>query len=250
MIEPQQMIYAGAILFLSGLVQSIVGFGFALLALPSLLFIGMSLPESVATCLIGGMVQRLFLFPTLRGFVDWRAIRPIILSGLAAIPFGTLVMRGVANLPPSAVRQVIGIIIILCLMLQWFGKVQPRESVHKGWAYLAGIASGLLTGFANIGGPPIVLWILAHRFPQEKMRATCLFIFLAFTPFQIVILPIVFGKEALSAFGGALLLVPLVLAGSWVGLRLGSRLSASHVRWGMQALLLIIAVTALAKGFI
>ena len=248
-LDLQHLLFAGAILFSAGLLQSIVGFGFSLFAIPSLLFIGMTLPQAVATCLIGGFSQRIFLFPTLRGFVDWRTIRPMMISGLIAIPFGTLVLRQVANLPPSTVRQVIGVMIILTLLLQWFGKMQPRESVHKSWTYLAGIASGLLTGFANIGGPPIVLWILAHRFPPEKMRATCLLLFLAFAPFQIVILPIVFGKEVFASFGGALLLVPLVLAGSWIGLRLGSRLSASHVRLGMQALLLIIAVAALAKGF-
>lgn len=248
-IELHQLVLSGATLFAAGLLQSIVGFGFSLFALPALLFIGLSLPESVATCLISGFAQRIFLFPTLRDSVDWRAIRPIMLCGLSAIPVGTLLLRGVANLPPSTVRQIVGTIIILCLLLQWFGKIQPRESVHKAWGWLAGIASGLLTGFANIGGPPIVLWILAHRFPQEKMRATCLLLFLAFAPFQILILPMVFGKEVLLAFGGALLLVPLVMAGSWIGLRLGRQLADGHMRLAMQALLLVIAIVSIAKGF-
>ena len=248
-IDPQQLLLTGATLFTAGLLQSIVGFGFTLVALPALLFIGLTLPEAVATCLIGGFAQRIFLFPKLRHHVDWKAIRPMMISGLIAIPVGTLVLRGVANLPPSVVRQVIGVIIILCLLLQWFGKIEPRESVHKGWTYLAGIASGLLTGFANIGGPPVVLWILAHRFSPEKMRATCLLLFLVFAPFQIIILPMVFGMEAVHSFGNALLITPMVLVGSWLGLRLGSRLSSSHVRAGMQALLLIIAIVSLVKGF-
>ena len=249
-IDPQQLLLTGATLFIAGLLQSIVGFGFTLVALPALLFIGLSLPEAVATCLIGGFAQRIFLFPKLRHHVDWRAIRPMMISGLIAIPVGIFVLRGVANLPPSVVRQVIGVIIILCLCLQWFGKIEPRDSVHKGWTYLAGITSGLLTGFANIGGPPVVLWILAHRFSQEKMRATCLLLFLAFAPFQIIILPIVFGAEAVHSFGNALLITPMVLLGSWIGLHLGGSLSASHVRISMQALLLVIAIVSLVKGFI
>ncbi len=102
-------------------------------------------------------------------------------------------------------------------------------------------------GFANIGGAPIILWILAHRWQNEKMRVTSLAFTLAFVPFQIILLPMVFGKSILIAFLNAIVLTPIIYFSTKIGLRVGSMLSRRHLRMSMQGLLFLIAMISILK---
>jgi len=145
------------------------------------------------------------------------------------------------------VKKILGGLIIVVLAIQWFGRIEPREVISKSWGYISAAFSGLLTGFANIGSPPIILWILAHRWSNEKMRVTSLAFTLAFVPFQIVILPLVFGKSILISFLLAIVFSPIVYIGVKLGMKLGLKLSKRHLRISMQGLLLLIAIISIIK---
>ncbi len=242
-----QLILVGLIMFAASTVQSAVGFAFTLFALPFLLLVGLTLPEAVAVTILSSAIQRIIAVSYLRHAVDWQLIKPMIFYGVAMLPVGTLVLREVTFLSPHTAKQIIGVVILLTLLSQWFGNLKPRESVHCSWGYLAGAVSGFLTGFANIGGPPIVLWILAHRWSNERMRIMASIFTLSFVPFQLIILPIVFGKPVLTAYVSAIPVSPMVVAGSWCGLKVGSRIHGKHLRLTMQIILLVIALVSLLK---
>ena len=237
------------VLALGALVQSAAGFGFSLMAVPLLMAAGYALPEAAVMGVIGSTVHRIVAVRHLRGNVDWPTLRPMMITGVAALPLGLCLLSTVSSFQQTLARQVIGACILLLVSVQWFGRTKPRETVPKAWGHVAAFSAGVLAGFANIGGPPIVLWILAHRWTNEKIRVTNLAFSLVFIPLQLIAWPIMFGWPAVRAGGIALAMTPLVLAGTWLGMKLGTRLGVGPLRLTVRILLLVIALAAVARPF-
>ncbi len=240
-----QWVLPGMVVLMAGLLQSAVGFGYTLFLLPLLLVMGYGPFETVVvTAIVSSLGQRIFILTHLHRAVDWRALVPMMLVGLTAIPLGLWLMYQVSSLTQSTIKQIIGGCILLLLLLQWFGRVAPRDSISRGWGYLAAFFSGLLNGFANIGGPPMALWLLAHRWSNEKMRITIPTFSLAFVPVQLVMLLMIFGRPVLEAGGKAIIFTPAVLLGAWLGLRVGGKLNKQQLRLAVRLLLLAVAMIA------
>ena len=68
-------------------------------------------------------------------------------------------------------------------------------------ALLAGMASGYMAGAFGMGGPPLVLWTMAHDWPAKKSRAFLWSNYLVFMPIQSCLLLWLFGWKAAMAMG-------------------------------------------------
>ncbi len=233
------------VMLLGCIIQSSAGFGFGLFAIPLLLLSGFALPEAVMIVITGSAIQKITAVTYLRKAVDWKELLPYMAAGLVALPLGVYLMYRVSFLSQAAVKQIIGICIFVLLLLQWKGVIKIKEKIHRVWGYLAGFFSGLLNGLANIGGPPLVLWILSHRWSNEKMRVTALAFSLIFVPLQVVFMWMAFGTPILNVLVKTVLFTPLIFLGSWLGLKIGERISREHLRVYMHSLLLLIAVSTI-----
>jgi len=244
-MELLEILKISGVMVLGCLVQSSAGFGFGLFALPILLFLGFDLPQSVMIVVTGSAIQKITAVTYLRKDVDWKGLLPYMLTGLAALPLGVYLMYRVSFLSQPQAKQIIGFCILALVLLQWRRVHTPGNGVHPGWGYLAGFFSGVLNGLANIGGPPLVFWILAHGWSNEKMRVTALAFSLVFVPFQVGLMVLGFGVPILDSLWKTILLTPVILLGSWLGLRIGAAFSRENLRLYMRFLLIIIAVSAL-----
>lgn len=240
------MIKIGPILMLGSLIQGSAGFGFSLFALPIMLYLGYSLPESVIIMVMGSSVQKVMAIVYLWKATEWRGHAPYMIAGILALPLGVFAMYHIAFLPQTAVKQVMGVVILVLLLLQWKGIIRPREHVARVWGYVAGALSGFLNGFANIGGPPLVLWILSHRWPNEKMRVTPIAFSLIFVPFQVFWMVERFGKFIWEPLLYAAMLTPAVILGTWIGLKIGKKISRYQLTLYMRVLLGFIALSSIA----
>lgn len=240
----------GGVMILGGIIQSSSGFGFGLFAIPILLFFGFDLASTVTMVVVGSAVQKLAAVKVLNKHLDWKEMRPFIVTGLFALAPGVYMMSKVSAMGQPLVKQVIGAMILLMLVLRWKGTIKSQDNVPAKWGYAAGFFSGLLNGFANIGGPPLVLWILAHRWSNEKIRGTVIAFSLMFVPFQLIFMFTAFGPVLLEPVVNALILSPTVLAGAWIGLKIGARISKKHLEIYMQVLLIFIAISSIAKPFL
>ena len=120
---------------------------------------------------------------------------------------------------------------------------------HPGHPY-SGIGSGLLGGSVGMGGPPCVLWALAHRWNSQQLRASLFTIFSLTVPPEFILLRLKFGMEPVYAGLFGLALTPLVAAGTTLGLWLSSKLPTAHLRHAMIGLLAVLAVYAIAQPFL
>ncbi|MCU0286004.1 MAG: sulfite exporter TauE/SafE family protein [Acidobacteria bacterium] len=242
-----EILQIGGSLILGGIIQSSSGFGFGLFIIPILLFLGFGLAPTVIIVVIGSAIQKLTAVQYLKQHLDWKEIMPFVLIGLIGMPLGIYAMYKIANMNQPVIKQVIGGLVLVMLILQWRGAIKTRERVAKVWGYIMGFLAGLLNGFANIGGPPVVLWTLAHRWSNQKMRGTLIAFSLIFVPFQIILMLITFGPAMLNPMFKAIILSPAVLLGTWLGLKIGEKISQDHLRIYMQALLLFIAIASILK---
>lgn len=249
MTDMWQFAVLGLAVFLGSLLQAAVGFGFSLVVVPLLLSAGFGAPEAVSASVIAALGQRVFALRHLHRAVDWRTLWPMMLIGMLSLPLGVAALHHVSGMRQSVVRQVIGLCILVLILVQWLGKVEPRDSLAAGWGYLASFFAGLLSGFASIGGPPIVLWILAHRWSTERIRITVSAYTLAFVPLQVVLLGAVFGRTAFVGMGKAVVVMPLTLLGAWVGLRVGARFERPLLRTIVRLVLLVIVLSLIARPF-
>jgi uncharacterized membrane protein YfcA len=239
----------GSVLLLGSIIQSSSGFGFGLFAIPILLFMGFDLPSTVTMVIIASAISKGTAFNYLKNDLKIRELGLLLTVSLLALPAGIYTMFKISSMDQSVIKQIIGTLIIILLVLRWKGGTKSRESVPRIWTVVAGLFCGFLNGFANIGGPPLVLWVLAHKWSNQKMRGTIIAISLAFVPLQIPLLLVAFGSTIINPMVKALVLSPTVLLGTWIGLTIGNKISRKHLTIYMQILLLIIAISSIAKPF-
>ena len=245
-----EIVKIGIVLTAGSIIQSSSGFGFGLFAIPLLLFFGLNLPAAVTIVVIGSAIQKVFAIISLWKAVDWKEMLPFMTIGLLSLPLGVYFMYGLTSLDQSSVKQVIGFCVFVLLILQWKGVLHTGDHIRKIWGYLAGFFSGFFNGLANIGGPPLVLWILAHRWPNEKMRVTPIAFSLIFVPFQLLLMFLAFGP---AVMGGpvwkAALSLPFIFVGTGIGLKIGGKISKENLRVYMGVLLLFVALAAALGPF-
>jgi uncharacterized membrane protein YfcA len=82
------------------------------------------------------------------------------------------------------------------------------------------------------------------------MRGTIIAFSLIFVPFQIALMLIAFGSPLINPMVKMILLSPTVLLGTWLGLKIGEKISKDHLTIYMQVLLFLIAISSIAKPFL
>jgi uncharacterized membrane protein YfcA len=240
-----EILKIGSVLLLGGVIQSSTGFGFGLFAIPLLLFMKISLPETVIIVILSSAIQKVAATTHLRKFIKWKELYPMMAVGFFSLPLGIYLMFRVSNLDHSSVKQIIGVCIFLLLLLRLKGIIKSTGKDTSSWGLVAAFFSGLLNGFANIGGPPMVIWILTKNWNNERMRGTLLAFSLVFVPAQIVIMLVIFGSPVSRGLLMGVVLSPLVLFGTWAGLKIGAKFSEKKLKSIMQALLFCIAVSSI-----
>ncbi|WP_457606525.1 sulfite exporter TauE/SafE family protein [Nitratifractor sp.] len=226
----EMIAFASLILFLSSLVQSVIGFAFNLLAIPLLIWGGFSLAQGVALTSIPILVQVSIATWKLREHVPWREVLPTSGIRYLALPVGISLLYLVNRLDPLHVKQIVGAVLLLILASQHWIRIEPRERLPLGWDLLAFGLSGVMLGMIAMGGPPVVLWLMAHDWSALKSRAFMSALFLLAAPVQLALLYWKLGAEVSASFLLGLWMVPLVVAGSLLGIRLGNRLDRERLR--------------------
>jgi uncharacterized membrane protein YfcA len=244
------IVAAAGILCLASTVQSAVGFAYALVATPLLIWVGMPLPNVITMVAVCSFVQAFIGARHLRASVPWRLALIATTVRVGMLFVGLLILRQIAELDAGTIRLVVGVILCLLVVTQLVRKARPVEKMHWLWGGLAFSASGLLAGASGMGGPPLVLWAISHNWPAKKTRGFLFTVFAASIPTQIVLLYFTFGMDILWAAAVALLLTPAVFLGAAIGLPLGNRLPRPILSGIVYATLLVIGASSIIPQLI
>lgn len=246
-LDTTLLILAIVAVLIAAVVQASIGFGAGMIILPILIWGGLDIGEILA--LMSGAVtaQLTVKLWHYRKEIPWRLVLwPVGVARLIGYVPGFALLWVLAGASTDVVKQAVGAMILLALALQLGLRVKPREHLAQGWAWLAGFTGGVTAGAVGMGGPPLVLWVVAHDWPNKQAR---LFLWASFwfvMPIQIVVLVLMFEPlEQLKMTGIGVLTLPIAMLGTAAGLWLGHRLPKRQLRWAMIALLVILGVTSL-----
>jgi uncharacterized membrane protein YfcA len=206
--------------------------------------IGVPLPNSIAIIIVSSLAQTLIGSRRLRAFVPWRSAFTAAGIRLVVSVLGLLVLKKLTTLTIADIKLVVGIVLCLAVGIQSV-RVRPVEALHWAWGALAFSASGFLAGLCGMGGPPLVLWALAHDWPSKRTRGFLFATFATSIPGHIVLLWITFGADTVRSSGLGFLLLPAVFAGAAVGLPLGNRIDKQLLRRIVYLILLAIGLNAI-----
>jgi uncharacterized membrane protein YfcA len=237
------------VLFASSIVQGAVGFAAGLFGIPLLVMTGVSFPDAVAISLVAAAPQNCIPAWQLRHEIDLRlAWRPMLIR-YAFLPLGVAALWVVGHGNKDTASQLVGVVVLLIVAIQWFLRVAPQPRLHPAWECLAFGLGGFLLGLCGMGGPVMVLWVLAHDWPMNRARAFLFFIFATGLIPQAILLWLFFGTEMLDAMLLALLALPAVVVGLWLGLGLSRLVPDRALRSATLVMLVLVAVSAILSPY-
>jgi uncharacterized membrane protein YfcA len=241
-----EYLLVSAILLASSVLQGAVGFAAGLFGIPLLTLTGVSLPEAVAISLVAAVVQNCTAAWQLRREIDFGlAWRPMLIR-LATMPLGVMALWWIGQDSNDAASQMVGVIVLAIVLLQWSLRVTPQPRLHPAWEWLAFSLAGFLVGLCGMGGPPMVLWVMAHNWPMARGRAMLYYLFVIGIPPQALLLWLTFGGDVLRAMLLGMATLPALLVGTWLGLALGRMIPDRVLRPLAMVVLVLIALSAIA----
>jgi len=245
------LISIGLVIAGSSLLQAAVGFGYALLAFPLLLFLT-DLPVSSVTALVGttAFIQTSWSVWHHRSSIDGRRLLPFLVVAIISLQLGVLTLHAIEGLDRSTIKQIAGAVLLAILIIQYVFSVQPRDRVPALWGIAAFVLFGFVMGIASMGGPFVVLWIMAHTWSNQQIRGHMAASLSTIIPFQVFLLFHQFGGGIITAALWGLLFMPMALLGTSAGLWIGDRIPRKRLRRIAVALLIIIAAMAILHPFL
>jgi len=227
--------------FTAALVQGATGFGSGLVLNAFWLHIlepSIAIPLNIFTCLLisGAPIYKL------RKTLDFSKLKPFIIFGVIGIPLGMLLLT---ITDPRIFKASIGIFLVLYALLMLISsnfsiKVNTNKSIDS----FIGLISGLMGGFAALGGLLPTIWVGLQKLPKNTQRGTYEpFIFI--TSIVAVISFAVAGLYTIQMAYDLLKILPALIIGSWLGVKIYHVLDGEVFRGTILGLILAAGIVLL-----
>jgi uncharacterized protein len=232
------------IIFLAAIVRGFSGFGFSLLTITALsLFYPPA--EIIPSIFMLELAASANLLPGIWNDIHWKSLMPLILGCLIATPIGVWAL---AHFPPAPMQIALSIFVLVATILMWRG-FALKSMPGSGASTLAGAASGLSNGAFGIGGPPVILFYFASPAGNLAGRASLVAFFLA-TDIIGLANQSVHGLITWDGFWRALMFLPALLVGVWVGARSFKGTDPETFRKYVLAILACLSVMIMVKAIL
>ena len=240
------MLWIGFAVFSAYVVRGMSGFGAGLITAPMLALV---IPVHVVIPATGLLVFVLFIFLTIRDrrSVIWRELKLLVAPTVLGVVAGLVLFRSLEN---HLLLVLLGSFLVLyaTYMFAVHALGLPQFRCSERWAWPLGFAGSFIdTLFGGGGGTLVVIYMHARGIGKMEFRAT---------------LAMLWFIEMIARIGGygiagyytrdVLLLVaallPITWAGTWVGERLGNRISPDTFSRILAALLMLSGISLLWKA--
>ena len=220
--------------FAAALVARLGGFAFGIVAAAMWLYI--LSPLHTATLIMGlGLVVQGYSVWKLRHALDGRRLAPLLIGTAFGVPLGVFVL---AHADPRSLRLGTGVVLVLFSL---YGLSQPnlrpiKAALFSG-DFCAGFLNGVLGGATGLAGIIAVIWCQLRGWAKDQQRAV-------FQPVGVATFALSaawlggqgsISREVVPLFVAAL---PVLLAGTWLGLKFYGRLDEAQFRKIVLVLLL------------
>jgi hypothetical protein len=221
--------------FAGAVVAGLSGFAFGLVAASLWLYILTPL-QSVTLIVAFGLIVQGYSVWKLRHALDWRKIWPFITGAVLGVPVGVTLLTWS---DPHSIRIAVGVFLVLYSLYAFFRPALKPIAAGGGVADAAvGLANGMLAGLTGLGGILVTIWTGLRGWSKDVQRAV-------FQPVAVAIFlmsALWLGAKGTITTETAKLFVlglPVVIAGTWIGLKLFGRINETTFRKVVLALLFI-----------
>ncbi|WP_109299346.1 sulfite exporter TauE/SafE family protein [Aquimarina sp. AU474] len=197
-------------IFIGFFIQTILGFGGALVALPILLYT-MSLSEAIAYLSIFYMLSSIYLMRKEWEYIDKGLLKKMTLSSLIGVGIGILIL---SFAKPLLLKKALGLFIILYVVYKL--KSNKSFTLHGNVQFILGLLGGFFSGLFSTGGPLYVVVVNASTPNVHTFRAT-MFGILALVTFARIPLLAIGGILETEQFVYSLQVLPFFIAALFLG---------------------------------
>ena len=235
----QSILLFGA--FFAGVVQGATGFGSGIVLNAFWLHIlepSAAISLNIVSCLF---VSALPIYK-LRKTLDFSKLKSFVFFGVIGIPTGLLILT---MTDPSIFKTTVGFILVIFSIWKFKSKdilinFKSNPTLDK----FIGFISGILGGFAALGGILPTIWVNLQRLPKNTQRGTYEpFIFI--TSIAAVISFYFAGFLTLDIFYNFLKAFPALMLGSWIGIKIYALINEALFRQVILGLIFLAGLVLL-----
>lgn len=228
---------------IAAVVQNIVGFGFALLAVP-LMVLAVDPHDAVVISTFLGLASSSFLAFSGRRHAQWPLIARLSVSAILGIPFGLVVFNHVDE---RFLKGCLAFGIFLAVL--FLARNSNFRNVGKSLEIGAGLLSGALSSSLATNGPPLVFALQRRGLPIAEFRAT---ISAIFTISGVITLAtfLAMGDVNSDSLIGVAMSLPILGLGIVIGQKLKPRLNEENAKRFVLMLLLAAGCSALIGAIV
>ncbi|MEG6616711.1 sulfite exporter TauE/SafE family protein [Peptococcaceae bacterium 1198_IL3148] len=242
-----EWLFAGLIVFVASVLQSAVGFGFAIVGTPLLLLVYDS-REVVQINNFLSLLVAIILLPKIIKEVDYQLLKRFFIGSLFGVPLGLLFFAYVSL---GLLKITVGILvsfISIFLIVKWYKTRNLSEEELQDTAkpsskfqeLFSGLLSGVLTNGAGLPGIPLAIYFNVKNIEKGVTRSTTLSFFIGVYVITIISQALTV-KIAGTVITTSLMLVPALLIGVFVG-------NILHYRINQRVFQLIINLVLIFTG--
>jgi uncharacterized membrane protein YfcA len=231
-------LYAASCIFVAAVVRGYSGFGFSLLSITAISLV-MPPATAVPTIFMLEILAGLPLLPGVWRLIHWRALLGLSCGALIGTPFGVYAL---AHAPAAPMTLALAVFVLASAVLLARG-YRLQRMPGPAVTLATGTASGLANGGFGMGGPPVILFFFSSPAGIDVGRASLIAYFflsdlvgLAWQGWH--------GLIAASTLMRAVLFLPPLAAGVWLGNHRFRRAERGNAnRWALRLLMLLAVLT-------
>ena len=238
-LEILEIIFCILVIAVGGFLRGFLGFGAALIIVPSLSIV---LPPvfAIGILVIIEIPTIMYLVPANIRDSNLKTLIPMLCGLVIAVPIGTLIL---VETEPTIMKLIISVVLLLTVGLLASGW-RFKGDVGKGLMTLSGAVGGLIQGSAGMGGPPLVTALMSLPDNPTTTRANIVMALSTMSSLNLASL-LFLGKITLELLYFGALCAPVYLLINYIGARYFKQHGSTHFRTAALIVLTFIALVTI-----
>jgi uncharacterized membrane protein YfcA len=227
------------IVFAAAFVQSLSGFGFAVIIMPLLsLMVGLQVAAPMVA--LTGLTVYSINLVRYRRAVDYKELLRLGIAAALGVPLGVWVLT---NVDESVVMRIMGFMLVTYAV---YALVRPKAKwvLSRSWAYPAGFLAGCLAGAYNVPGPPVIVYGSLRRWPRDEFRAVLQAIFFIGSTL-VVVSHLIAQRVTVEVLTFWVVAVPALGLGILIGSRVDRYVDRDRFRTIVTVMILVLGLALL-----
>ena len=225
------------LVFAASFLQSLSGFGFAIVIMP-LLTLALGLPTAAPLVALTALTVYVINVARFRRAINGGIVLRLGLASALGVPIGIWLL---SNVDETLVKQVLGLLLI-AFGLYSLARPNLAWRPSRRWVYPAGFFAGCLGGAYNTPGPPAIIYGTLRQWPRDQFRAVLQTLFLI-NGTLVVSAHLLAGHLTAGVLGYYVYAVPGLALGILLAARVDQRVNRDRFRSLVMAMILLLGLS-------